>query len=227
MAFTSLPLRHGLGPDGDRRPAMPPATLPGYTRTDLLAAVRALTPRLRAAADEIERGRSLTEPLVQAMVDAGLYRMLLPRSLGGGEVDPLTYFEVVEELTKVESAAGWSVLISTSTMTGTVRALTDEQLRAMFTPPRRAIMGGSAPPKGRAVPAPGGYRLTGRWSQGSNVLIAGWMHLGCHVYDGDTPRLGPDGKPVYRYCVVPTSSSRFSTPGPRRACAARAATTTR
>lgn len=167
--------------------------------------MRGLAPRLRAAADEIERGRSLTEPLVQAMVDAGLYRMLLPRSLGGGEIDPLTYFEIVEELTKAESAAGWSVLISTSTMVGTARALTDDQLRPMVSPPRRAIMGGSAPPKGRAVPVPGGYRLTGRWSQGSNVLIAGWMHLGCHVHDGAAPRLGSDGKPVYRYCTVPTA----------------------
>jgi alkylation response protein AidB-like acyl-CoA dehydrogenase len=120
-------------------------------------------------------------------------------------VDPLTYFDVVEELARVESATAWSVLISTSTMTGTVRALTDEQLRAMFTSPRRAIMAGSAPPKGRALPAPGGYRLTGRWSQGSNVLIAGWLHLGRHLYDGDTPRPGPDGRPAYRYCVVPIS----------------------
>jgi alkylation response protein AidB-like acyl-CoA dehydrogenase len=190
---------------GDLGAISSPATLPGCTRDDLLDAVRALAPRLRAASDEIERGRSLTEPLVQAMVDAGLYRMLIPRSLGGGEIDPLTYFDVIEALTRAESAAGWSVLISTSTLVGTVRAFTDEQLRPLFTSPRRAIMAGSAPPKGRAVSVPGGYRLTGRWSQGSNVLLAGWMHLGCHVYDGDTPRLGPDGKPVYRYCVLPTS----------------------
>jgi hypothetical protein len=49
-------------------------SVPSYAREDLLAAVRVLAPRLRAAADEIEDGRSLTEPLVQAMVDAGLYR---------------------------------------------------------------------------------------------------------------------------------------------------------
>jgi alkylation response protein AidB-like acyl-CoA dehydrogenase len=191
-------------PDADGRPASS-LPLPSHTRNDLLASVRALAPRLRAASDEIERGRSLTEPLVQAMVEAGLYRMLLPRSLGGGEIDPLAYFDVVEALTKAESTAAWSVLISTSTMTGTVRALTDEKLDAMFTPPRRAIMAGSGPPKGRAVPAPGGYRLTGRWSQGSNVLIAGWVHVGCHVYDGESPRLSADGRPVYRYCVLPAS----------------------
>ena len=189
----------------DGLPDAPNPPAPSYARDDLLGAVRALAPRLRAASAEIERGRSLTEPIVQAMVDAGLYRMLLPRSLGGGEVDPLTYFDVVEELTKVESAAGWSVLISTSTTTGAARAIADDQLRPMITPPRRAIMAGSAPAKGRAVSVPGGYRLTGGWTQGSNVLIAAWMRLGCHVYDGDAPRLGPDGKPVYRICMIPTS----------------------
>jgi alkylation response protein AidB-like acyl-CoA dehydrogenase len=182
-------------------------TGPSYTRDDLLAAVQILAPRLRAATAEIEARRSLTEPLVQAMVDAGLYRLFLPRSLGGGEIDPLTYFDVIEALTQAESAAGWSVLISTSTMTGTVRALGDETLRAMFTTPRQTIMAGSAPPRGRAIPVPGGYRLTGQWSQGSNILIAGWIHLGCHLYDGDQPRLGADGRPIYMHCTLPASQA--------------------
>jgi alkylation response protein AidB-like acyl-CoA dehydrogenase len=192
-------------------PASPPdangtATVsgePSYARADLLAAVGALGPRLMAAAHEVERARSLTEPLVQAMVDAGFYRLLLPRSLGGGELDPPTYFDVVEALARADSTAAWSVLISTSTMTSTVRGLPDATLAPMFASPRQALMAGSGPPRGRAVPVPGGYRLTGRWSQGSNVLIAAWLHLGCHLYDGAEPRLGPDGRPIYLRCVVP------------------------
>jgi alkylation response protein AidB-like acyl-CoA dehydrogenase len=180
---------------------------PSYVREDLLAAVGALAPRLAAAADEVERERSLTEPLVQAMVDAGLYRLFLPRSLGGGELDPMTYFDVVEALARADSTAAWSVLISTSTMTSTVRGLRDETLAAMFASPRQTLMAGSGPPRGRALPVPGGYRLTGRWAQGSNVLIAAWLHLGCHLYDGDQPRLGPDGRPIYLRCVLPTTQA--------------------
>ena len=181
------------------------ATVPSYARDDLLVAVRALAPKLRAASDEIEAGRSLTEPLVQAMVDAGFYRLYLPRSLGGGELDPLTYFDVIEALTHVESAAAWSTLISTGAMTIASRGLTDEVLAPMFASPRQTIMAGSGPPKGRAVAVPGGYRLTGRWSQGSNVRLAGWVLVGCHLYDGTEPRLGPDGRPVYLRCVLPAS----------------------
>lgn len=184
------------------------AAAPSYTREDLLAAAQKLAPAIRAASDEVERGRTLTEPIVQAMVDAGLFRMFLPRSLGGGEIDPLTYFDVVLELTKADSAAGWSVLISTSSMTATVRALSDEVLAEMFTSPRRTIMAGSAPPRGRAVPVHGGYRLTGRWSQGSNVLLAGWLHVGSHVWEGDGPRLGPSGEPVYLLCTYAASDAQ-------------------
>ena len=180
-----------------------PPMVPDYSREGLLDAVKGLAPALRAASVEIERGRTLTEPLVQAMVDAGLYRMLLPRSLGGGELDPLTYFEIVEALAQAESTAAWSVLISTSTMTVTVRGLRDEQLREMFTSPRRTIMAGSGPPKGRATKVAGGYRLTGRWTQGSNVLLAGWIHVGCHLYDGEAPVPGPTGAPIYLRCILP------------------------
>ena len=181
---------------------------PSYARDDVLAAVKALAPRLRAASDEVESERSLTEPLVQAMADAGLYRLLLPRSLGGGEMDPLAYFDVIEALAQADSAAAWSVLISTSTMAITARGLPDKILAPMFTSPRQTIMAGSGPPKGRALPVPGGYRVTGRWTQGSNILLAGWIHVGCHLYDGDQPRRGSDGRPVYLRCVLPASDAK-------------------
>jgi alkylation response protein AidB-like acyl-CoA dehydrogenase len=169
--------------------------------------VSALAPRLREASGEVEAQRSLTEPLVEALVEAGLYRLPLPRALGGGQVDPLTYFEVIEALARADSAAAWSVLISTSTMTIAVRGLGDPVLAALFPAPRQAVMAGSGPPRGRAVPVPGGYRVTGRWSQGSNILIAGWVQVGCHLWDGDRPRPGPDGRPVYLRCILPAAEA--------------------
>lgn len=142
------------------------------------------------------------------MVDAGLYRLFVPRSLGGRELDPLAYFEVVEELAAIDSAVGWSVLISTSSTTGMLRGLPDEVVRSMFTTPRQSIVMGSAPPKGRAVAVPGGYRVTGRWSQGSNILLASWVDVGCIVYDGDEPRRGADGRPEQRLTVLPASEAQ-------------------
>lgn len=131
---------HALrAPGADRAPRAVDGApgAPQYTRDALMTAARKLAPRIRACSDEIERARTLPEPLVQSLADLGLYRMFLPRSLGGGECDPLTYFDVVEELARADSAVGWSVLISTSSMTGTVRAFADSVLRSLFDSPRK------------------------------------------------------------------------------------------
>ena len=143
------------------------------------------------------------------MAEAGLYRLFVPRALGGHELDPLAYFDLVEELAAIDSAVGWSVLISTSSTTGMLRGLPDEVIRSLFTTPRRSIVMGSAPPKGRAVAVPGGYRVTGRWSQGSNILLASWVDVGCIVYDGADPRRGADGRPEHRLTVLSASEAEI------------------
>jgi alkylation response protein AidB-like acyl-CoA dehydrogenase len=97
------------------------------------------------------------------------------------------------------------VLISTGSVTIASRGLDDAVLSRMFTSPREIVMAGSGPPRGRAVAVPGGYRITGRWTQGSNVLLARWVQVGCHAYDGSEPRLEADGRPVYLRCIVPAS----------------------
>lgn len=170
-------------------------------------AVGKLAPRIRACAAEFERDRRLPEWLVQELADAGAYRMLVPRSLGGPELHPLEYIEVIEELATIDSAVAWSVLISTSSTTSMLRGLPDAVVAPMFTTPRRSIVMGSAPPRGRAVAVDGGYRVTGRWTQGSNILVTGWVQVGCVVYEGAAPRRGPDGRPEQRQAVLPASEA--------------------
>src|SRR5262245_41234080 len=63
-------------------------------RQDYIERARELKPMLAAAGDECERIRGVTPECVAAMKERGIFRMLLPRSLGGAELDPLTYTEV-------------------------------------------------------------------------------------------------------------------------------------
>ncbi|TMJ63383.1 MAG: hypothetical protein E6G83_17090 [Alphaproteobacteria bacterium] len=65
--------------------------------TEYLERARELGPDLEAAADEIERRRELPEPIVEALIDRGLFRLLLPRLLGGAELPPAAYVQVIEE----------------------------------------------------------------------------------------------------------------------------------
>ena len=75
----------------------------------LLEAVRKLVPTIRSCADEIDRDRELPRPLFEALADAGVFHMAIPRSLGGGEIDLPTYAQVIEEIGKADASTGWVV----------------------------------------------------------------------------------------------------------------------
>ena len=64
----------------------------------ILHAAIGLAEQIRAASDEIERGRRLPPGIAVAMKDAGVFGMAMPRVWGGPELDPLTQFRVIEAL---------------------------------------------------------------------------------------------------------------------------------
>jgi indole-3-acetate monooxygenase len=55
------------------------------------------------------------------------------------------------------------------------------------------------------VPVDGGYVVSGRWRFGSGCRECDWMVGSCHVFQGDQPRLAPDGAPELRRVVVPAA----------------------
>src|SRR5437879_6318091 len=64
---------------------------------------------------------------------------------------------------------------------------------------------GGLRPSGNAMVVDGGYRVTGRWPLGSGCQHSGWMIGNCRIFDGDQPRLRPDGTPVMRFMLFPTA----------------------
>ncbi len=74
------------------------------TDAALLEAAAALAPGIRPHADEIEAGRRLPPAVVDALAGAGLFRMLVPRSLGGGEVAPATMIRAIEAISRADAA---------------------------------------------------------------------------------------------------------------------------
>jgi alkylation response protein AidB-like acyl-CoA dehydrogenase len=71
-----------------------------------VAAAINLAPQIRAARDELEEIRRVPPSLVQALADAGLLQLHLPRSMGGLELPPLTAFRAIEELSKIDGSWG-------------------------------------------------------------------------------------------------------------------------
>src|SRR5260370_7050383 len=74
---------------------------------DYVERARALAPMLAAASDEIEERRQLPEYVVEALIEGGFFRLLLPRSLGGAELDPVTYVQVLEQIAKADPSTAW------------------------------------------------------------------------------------------------------------------------
>jgi len=176
---------------------------PGATR--LLDAVAALRPALAATAERSERERRLPVDAVRALRESGVYRMFLPSELGGDPVDLETFVAVLETLAQGNAAAGWDVAAH-SIMTLVAIALPAGGVERIYGGKTQVPLAGSlAGGRGRAAvdAAAGGYRVTGRWSFGSGSSEADWIGGSCDVFDGDEPRLGPNGLPQIAVAFFP------------------------
>ena len=180
----------------------------GVGDTMLIEAARALAPRIEDCAEQIECKRRLPQPLVDAMAEAGLFRMLVPQVMGGAEADPVTMIRVIEEVARVDGSAGWIVNIG-ATSGVFAGALPEPAAREIYGADPRAFVAFVAIPGGRATVVDGGYRVTGRWPFASGCLHATWLAGTCSVYDGDAPRLGADGKPESRVLFFPAADCQI------------------
>jgi len=177
---------------GALRPALPAPPL---------ESARALAPRLRAAAEQTEAERRLAPELVRELAAAGLFRLCVPRTLGGLETDAITLVEVIEELARADGAAGWCSMIGATS--GVVAAyLSEREAREIYGPPH-AVSGGVFAPHGRALAVPGGYRLTGRWPFASGCEHCDWLMGGALVLENGAPRRSPRGAPETRMLLFP------------------------
>ena len=127
-------------------------------------AVDELEPAIHAAAGEIESARRLPDDLIDGLKRAGVFRMPMPESWGGPEVDPLTQFRVVERLSAIDASVGWCAMIGSDG--GYYSAnLDDEAAHGLWTD-LDDVTAGWLFPGGTATPTHGGYVVKGRWAFG-------------------------------------------------------------
>ena len=176
--------------------------------TNPVARARDLARSIAASADEIERRRRITEPLLGQLHEARLFRMLYPRSVGGDEVEPATYIEAVGELARADGSVGWCASIANSI--GLFAPYLDlEPARTVFGDPRATCAWG--PPNDcRGIAVPGGYRVTGRWDFASGCRHATWMGAHGTVVEPDgSLRLNDAGRPTVRTWLFPVEHARL------------------
>ena len=134
-------------------------------QTDLalpfLYSVRGVGPLISAHRATFDRDRRLPDVVIDALADAGLFRLWLPRTLGGPELSPIEFMRVVEAASALDGSVGW--LIGNGGGMSRVGGYLPISLgREMFANQRTFVVSATGA-IGTAMPVDGGYRITGRW----------------------------------------------------------------
>jgi indole-3-acetate monooxygenase len=172
---------------------------------DYLGRVAALAPLIASSIERIERERRLPQPLVDAMLEAGLFRLLVPRPLDGGEIDPVGYLRVIEAVAQLDASTAWC--LCQTAVCGMVGAyLAPEAAWEIFGRDPRAVLAWGSGPGGRALPVEGGYRVNGTWPFASGGHHATWLGGHCLVLQPDgTPGVAANGAPLVRTMLFPAA----------------------
>ena len=136
-----------------------------------------------------EHERRLPDEAVQALDDAGMFRLSVPRQLDGHELPLSLQLRIIEELARGDAAAAWCVMIASTT--GLLAGyMPDGAAKTVFGQPEQRFCGVYAP-RGRAEKVPGGWRVQGRWPFGSGSHHSHWRLGGVLCKDSERPGSGP------------------------------------
>lgn len=159
--------------------------------TTVIERVRGLADRIRAAAPTLEGDRTLPAWMVDELYDAGVFTALMPASLGGHEMHPIAWLDMVEELSRIDGSVGWLAMINSGIGWAGIEPAVAERLLRQHP---RAVMCGNQTPGGRVRRVDGGWRVDGHWKFTSGSLHSTVLTGTCVVVDDDgRPVMGPAG----------------------------------
>jgi len=180
--------------------------MPGTKTPSLLDVARKLVPQIQSSADEIEAERELPRPLFEALADAGMFHMALPRTLGCPEIDLPTYIQVIEELGKADASTAW-VINQGGIFATYASRMPHEIARAIWIDTPRSVVANTPAPTAQAVVVPGGYRVTGRQGFSTGCRHASWLAAHAQIVENGNLRVLDNGQSETRYLFVPVAEA--------------------
>ena len=172
---------------------------------DFTERARKLAPLIRSATPSIERQQRLPDDLVDALHEAQMFRMMLPASCRGAEIDPMAFLGAIEEVAKSDASTAWCIAQASGCSTAAAY-LEPEVARSIFGNVR-AVMA-SGPNINKAHVVDGGYRLTGAWMFASGIGNAGWLGGHCYITEPDgSTRCDAAGTPIEYTLVFPKENA--------------------
>ncbi|MEV6223789.1 acyl-CoA dehydrogenase family protein [Nocardia fluminea] len=171
------------------------------TAATVLAAVEAIAPHLRGRSPEIEGDRRLPADVVELVRSTGVFRMGFGAEFGGPALTAAEQTRVLAALAYGDTSVGWCAMVGMDSGLF-ANYLHPNAVRELF-PTLDESIAGMLAPAGTAVPVPGGYRVTGRWSFASGITHADWVFAGTRVIGPDADSsIPPDHRP-WRVVLVP------------------------
>jgi len=177
----------------------------------LLERARQLQPLIEGAADRIEKEREIPAGVLAALHDSRLFRMLIPRSCDGEELEPAAFFEVMEAIATADASVAWCIGQG-SGVSMAAAYLKPEVAHEIFGAPDAVVASGPPDRNSKAIVVDGGYRVTGTWTFASGSRHAQWLGGHSTVCERDgSPRLDADGEPLeQRTMLFPKSSATMT-----------------
>ncbi len=155
---------------------------------------RSLIPLLRSAADRIDAANELPADVLDTMFDAGLFKLLLPKTFGGAELKPTEFIQCVEAIAQGDASAAWCMNQGSGCSMAAAFARPDVANEVWGG--KRDVLAWGQGHGAKAIRIAGGWRVTGTWTFGSGSRHATWLGANCPGFERDgTPILHPDGRP--------------------------------
>jgi indole-3-acetate monooxygenase len=114
-----------------------------------LDVARALAPRIRARADEIEAARELPADLVMDLAKAGLFKVAISEAEGGLGADIITTLRVIEEVARADGSTGWCLAMGINTFRQSAQFELDVRRKLFHSDPVGVSAGSANPAAGR------------------------------------------------------------------------------
>ena len=161
---------------------------------------------VREMSDLVEQERELPAKLLTCLHDERLFRLLLPASLNGDQLDPLTLSKVTETIAAEDASTAWC--LGQAAGCAMSAAFLDSETAQDVFGPANAVLAWGAGIQGKAIAVEGGYRVSGKWAFASGSRHATWLGGHSHVFEADgSPRMTADGRQVDRTALFPREAA--------------------
>jgi alkylation response protein AidB-like acyl-CoA dehydrogenase len=164
---------------------------------ELVRRATELQPLLARNAAQAEADRRIPEENIEAIREAGLFKLMIPKRLGGHETTIRTKLDVTAALGEACGSTAWVVAL-TNVCAWFTGLFCDRAQQDVFGADPDARVAGVFAPSTDVEKVDGGYRVSGKWAWSSGSLHATWAYVG-------VLQLGPDGPIDMGVVLMPMS----------------------